>query len=340
MRLLPVPGAAPGGRFLALVILLGAAAACGDDDGDANDAADGDAAGDDAADDDAADDDGGDPSDGDDDGVASACAWQLAPATAPIEVLGADPGPFNPDRTARVQMQTELAPCEELAIPRIDIDEGSATATIELRVFRSDGACAGAPRTITRSIALRLPSAARWTVIAGDQSIELEVEASPDRACGVDAPCEMDCDCAEGQRCLSGSGLAGPFTECGRPCELDRDCGGQGICESIADGLSFSCLAAPECDRDRPCPKGWECDGGACAPRFTLDADARRECACDDDCESPLRCTRASPDEPGRCEITCPTGGPWCEGAHACGEAEMDVAGLAETDSVCVFLGE
>jgi hypothetical protein len=332
----PLTGAAPRARFLALGILLGAAA-CGDDDDDpADDVADDPA--DDVADDPADDaaDDGGDG----DDGAGSVCSWQLAPAAAPIEALGADPGPFNPDRTARVQMQTELAPCEELAIPRIDIDEGSATATIELQVFRSDGDCAGAPRTITRSIALRLPSVARWTVTAGDRSVELDVEASPDRACGVDAPCAMDCDCAEGLRCLSGSGFAGPFTECGLPCELDRDCGGQGICQSIADGLAFACVGEPECSADRPCPKGWQCDDGACAPRFTLDQDARRACACDDDCESPLRCTRAGPDEPGRCEIACPTDGPWCQGAHVCGEAGMDVAGLAETDSVCVFLGE
>jgi hypothetical protein len=332
-------GASSRARFLALGILLGAAA-CGDDDDDPSD----DAA-DDAADDTDGDgeDDGGDPtddaSDGADDG-GSACAWQLAPATAPIEFLEADPGPFNPDRTARVKMQTELASCEELAIPRVDIDEDAATAVIELRVFRSDGNCAGPPRTITRSVALRLPSVARWTVTAGDQSVELDVEASPERACGADAPCAMDCDCADGLRCLSGSGIAGPFTECGRPCELDRDCGGQGICESIADGLAFACLGDPECSDDRPCPKGWRCDGGACAPGFTLDQDARRECACDDDCESPLRCTRAGADQPGRCEIACPTEGPWCQGAHVCGEAEMDTAGLAETDSVCVFLGE
>lgn len=339
MRPHPLTGAAPRARFLALAILLGSAA-CGDDDGEPDDADD------DTADGDAADDgtdDGGDTaddaSDGDD-GGGSACSWQLVSATAPIEFLGADPGPFNPGRTARVQVQTVLAACEELAIPRIDIDEGSATATIELRVFRSDGDCPGAPRTITRSIAIRLPSVARWTVAVGDQSVEIDVEASPDRECGIDAPCAMDCDCPDGLRCLTGWGIAGPFTECAIPCELDRDCGGNGTCESIADGLAFACFGEAECSDDIPCPKGWQCDDGVCAPGFTLDVDTRRECACDDDCESPLRCTRAGPDEPGRCEIACPTDGPWCEGAHVCGEAGMDVAGLAETDSICVFLGE
>lgn len=332
----PIRATHPRASFLALGILLGAA--CGDDDGDPAD--DDDAGG-------ADDTDGGDPADdasdgttdGDDGGGAACAWWQLAPATAPIDDLTADPGPFNPDRTARVQIHTELAPCEEPAIPRIDIDEDAATAAIELRVFRSDGDCVGAARPSTRLVALRLPRAARWTVTAGDQSIELDVEASPDRACGAPGPCAMDCDCADGERCLSGSGLAGPFTECGRPCELDRDCGGEGVCGSIADGLAFSCLGEAECS-DSECPKGWQCDDGACAPRFTLDQESRRECACDDECDAPLRCTRAGADEPGRCEVACPTEGPWCQGAHVCGDAGMDAAGLAETDSVCVFLGE
>jgi hypothetical protein len=49
---------------------------------------------------------------------------------------------------------------------------------------------------------------------------------------------------------------------------------------------------------------------------------------------------RSGDDAEPRCQLTCQTGGPWCEGAHVCGAADDDAAGLASTDSVCVWLGE
>jgi len=327
--------ASHGARFLALGILLGTTG-CGDDDDD-GDRADGGDVADDA--DDAGDDDGGDDS-------AGTCgAWQLEPAEADIEFLTAEPGPYNPDKTMRVRIGSQLAACERRAIPRITVSEADTTVTIDLLVWRQvDGDCADPGGGVSHAIPLRLPRAGAWTITAGGKSIEIEVDAAPDRACGIEPgqPCAMDCDCGDEQlRCLSGSGLAGPFTECARPCELDRDCGGQGTCQTIADGLSFACVGDAECGATAAdCPGGWSCSDDVCEPDFALGAAARVECDCDADCAEPLRCVRAAEGEPGRCEIQCQTDGPWCEGAHACGTAEMDAAGLAATDSVCVFLGE
>ncbi len=75
-------------------------------------------------------------------------------------------------------------------------------------------------------------------------------------------------------------------------------------------------------------------------PGFTLSQESRGPCDCDSDCAEPLRCVRGGGESEARCQLACPTGGPWCEGAHFCGRAEDDAAGLASTDSVCVWAGE
>lgn len=289
----------------------------------------------------------GDGGDAGEPGDGGACAvWQLQPSAA-VSTLRLESGAHNADKTLRVLVETSLGACELPAIPEVDVSDEKRSASIRLMVWRQvEGDCAGEEVAIVRAIPLRIGAAGKWTIESAGESVQVDVEPAPDRACGVPVgtQCAMDCDCAEeGEdlRCLSGSGIAGPFNQCGRVCEFDRDCGGEGTCESIADGLSFACSGIAECgELGLDCPGGWSCAGEICQPDFSLDAVSRRECTCDDDCEAPLHCVRAGDDATGRCELQCPTTGPWCDGAHVCGDAAMDAAGLAETDSICVSIGE
>jgi hypothetical protein len=175
-------------------------------------------------------------------------------------------------------------------------------------------------------------------------SITIAVGAPPGRACGGVAGCEMDCDCTStrpGERCLGGYGLGGPFTACATPCEVDRDCGGDGRCESADDGLEQVCYdVGPECSVDRPCPSGFDCAGGACVASFTLGQGTRVPCSCDADCAAPLSCMADADGEGARCEMACPTDGPWCSGPHFCATRYQDISGLAGVDGVCGWVGE
>lgn len=273
------------------------------------------------------------------------CAgWHLATAEASGLAM-MDQEPYEVGRTARVAVSTVLGPCDERAMPQVTIAEADSTITVELQVWRQDGECTN-EMEITRPVAFRFPAAGTWTIAAdGAEPISVKVDPEPGGQCGTGNECRRDCDCAGQAVCLRGAGLGGDFNSCARPCELDRDCGGNGTCTDVADGLSRVCSEGGECTQDSalPCPDGFSCDvdTDSCVPGFTLNEETRAPCSCDADCASPLRCVRGAPDElRGRCQITCPTGGPWCEGSHVCGAAADDASGLAGTDSVCIWLGE
>jgi hypothetical protein len=288
----------------------------------------------------------GGPAGGGDGGGEQACtAWTLAPASARgLEMM--DEPPYETGRTTRVAVTTELAACEERAMPEVAVDDATLTATIRLAVWRqTEGDCAQAEGVIARPVALQLPAPGTWTLVAdGAEPITVKVEAGATGQCGTGTECRRDCDCADGEACLRGVGLGGPFSACVRPCELDRDCAGAGVCADIADGFVRTCVLGDECDQggEHACPAGFSCDVDAdsCTPSFTLGQEARGPCRCDGDCQAGLRCVRSRPEEDAHCEVACPTGGPWCQGAHVCGPAAEDAAGLATTDSVCVWLGE
>jgi len=276
--------------------------------------------------------------------------WELV--DTPISNIGLlESSPVNTDRTARFLVTTEIGGCERLAMPALTLSASTRELYIEMRSFRAvDTDCSDPPQTLDRPVAVQLGAAGSWSVRPGPPGtpgnvLTVEVEPAPDRPCGNDvgSDCGMDCDCAYGEQCLSGSGFGGPFTECARACELDRDCGGQGRCVSIADGLQLACSDAfPECDGSNPCPTGYSCAGGACTPDFLLGSGTRVPCDCDAECEAPLICVEAS--APGRtrsCELACPTpSAAWCSIQHYCGPAAEDVAGTAAADSVCVWAGE
>lgn len=243
-------------------------------------------------------------------------------------------------RTVRAAVAVTLDRCDLRAIPEVAIDPVAHTVTITAAVFALPAPCGPGERQV-RPVAFRV-GAGTWTVraVGAPEALTLTVAPPPARACGaVTAGCELDCDCPRGERCLGGLGLAGQFTACATPCELDRDCGGDGRCESLDDGLEFACVTGPECDADRPCPTGFACEAGACTPTFRLDQGTRHVCTCDADCDPGLRCLTDDLGA-GRCEVACPTDGPWCQGAHVCGPATADASGLARTDSVCGWLGE
>lgn len=279
------------------------------------------------------------------DGGAACAAWTLEPASArALEVM--DEPPYETGRSTRIAVTGELAACQERAMPAVALDVATLTATIRLSAWRqTEGDCGPAAGAITRPVVLQLPDPGSWTILAdGAEPLTVKVEAGAAGACGTGGECRRDCDCPSGEVCLRGIGLGGPLSACVRPCELDRDCAGAGVCADIADGFVRTCVLGDECDPsgEHACPAGFSCDidADSCTPSFTLGQEARGACACDADCQPGLRCVRARPEEDGHCEATCPTGGPWCAGAHVCGRAADDAAGLATTDSVCVWSGE
>lgn len=281
------------------------------------------------------------------DGGAGTCAtWTLEPTTArAIELM--DQPPYEAGRSLRVAVTTDLAGCQERAMPEVALDVATLTATVELSVWRQTaGACAPAEGTVVRPVVFQPPDPGTWTIAAeGAEPLGVKIEAGAAGQCGTGgSECRRDCDCDPGKVCLRGTGVGGPFSACVRACELDRDCGGAGVCADIADGLNRTCADGDECNPggDPGCPAGYSCDldSDSCTPGFTLGQEARGPCACDSDCADGLRCVRSRPDEEPHCEVACPTGGPWCEGAHVCGTAAEDAAGLATTDSVCVWVGE
>lgn len=281
-------------------------------------------------------------------GPSCGVTWELVPATINAVTL-LDPAPLNSARTTRVLVTVEANACDERAMFTVARTFESLDTIIEARVWRPLGiACPPSTQIFERPVELMLQTPGTWTIHAGAATpITVDIGIAPSRPCMTgQGGCDLDCDCPAGEACLGGSGFAGPFTACARPCELDRDCGGEGTCISANDGLDFYCdSGTPECDAAAACPTGYACNAGACELSPTLAAATRKACACDDDCEVPLRCVEpAYPGATRHCEAVCFTGdtgdGAWCNGPHFCGSAPMDVAGTAPADSVCVWAGE
>lgn len=256
---------------------------------------------------------------------------------------------INAARSFRVALEYDATPCDELAMPTWEVISANHTVAFTANVFAPRGPCPGLPIRRTRVVTLRL-DAGTWTLTgtgaATPPTATVMVGLAPGTPCTNNpqpgGTCRQDCDCSAGESCIAGSGLGGPFVQCARPCELDRDCL-SGSCTSVEDGLSLTCDSSmPECGGPGgACPAGYSCSGASCVNDVFLSSTTRHECSCDSDCASPLRCVQPSiPGRVARCEVACPTGGGWCSGAHACGLAVQDLAGLAPTDSVCGSLGE
>lgn len=292
---------------------------------------------------------GGDGDGGSDSDAAPACGltWELIPVAStsaqPIETV-----PVNSERSFRVRVDVTIPGCAEPAMNEVQVDRTAMTAVYRMRAWNPAGPpCEAAPKPIVRYLTLKLGAPGVWTIrdAEGPVSLTIDVAAPPPTPCGQ-FPCQMDCDCAGGV-CLSGNGIGGAFTACAQPCEMDMDCRG-GRCESPDDGLESVCGLGSQCGGTiGPCPTGYLCNVDVCEPDFTLGSATRVPCSCDADCVAPLACVEPLPGRPGdppgerRCELRCPTGSSrWCQGPHMCGDRSQDVANLAETDAVCVFIGE
>ena len=155
-------------------------------------------------------------------------------------------------------------------------------------------------------------------------------------------PCQMDCDCEWGQRCLGVIGGGGePTTGCAEPCEIDMDC--NGLCTNLPGGIPNSCQNdTPHCSADDPCPPHYNCTDDLCRAAFTLRMTNRVPCTCDSDCETGLTCVvPEDPELPRICERRCGTASAlWCGGGQWCAPAAMDVAAIANVDSVCGWVGD
>ena len=289
--------------------------------------------------------DAGPGGDGDGGGGGACSAWELT--SVPVTSLAMmDEPPHETGRSTRVAVTTELGACDQRAMPEVAIDAEALTATIALTVWRKvEGECDGEAGEITRPVVVRLDEVGTWAITAdGAEPISVKVDPGAGGQCGVGGgECRRDCDCDPGEQCLRGAGIGGAFSACAIACELDRDCGGNGVCVDVADGLDRVCISGDECNQagNPACPEGYSCeiDSDSCMASFTLSQESRGPCDCDSDCDEPLRCVRSGSGDPS-CQLACPTGGPWCEGAHFCGRADEDASGLATTDSVCVWAGE
>jgi len=270
--------------------------------------------------------------------------WRLVEVVAD-EVAVADPVPATVGRTLRIRLSHMLDCQQRLAMPEVVLRDDERRVTIRPRIWDTRRDCMGPARRIDRWIPLAFPSAGGWTIesLPGTAALRVEVGAEPTSPCGIaGGACDEDCDCPEGQVCLGGSGLGGPFTACAVPCELDLDCPDGGSCIDVDDGFDRTCDdSVPQCGGGRACPVGFACDGDACRPDYPLGGSARTPCECATDCAPPLICAEPTVDGGSRrCEYGCPTGGAWCPGPHACGPAAADLSGLASTDSVCGWIGD
>src|SRR6185503_15758395 len=68
------------------------------------------------------------------DGGESCATWTLEPSTAASLALMDQP-PYDTSRSLRVAVTTSLGECAMRAMPRVESDAGSLTATIELSVW-------------------------------------------------------------------------------------------------------------------------------------------------------------------------------------------------------------
>jgi len=273
-------------------------------------------------------------------------AWELAPVEI-TTLLTAESEGLHTGRSARFLATMQIGGCDRRAVPEIVIDADSMTVDVTMRVWTPGPrlVCTEDLKVLSRPFVTTFPSPGEWTIedTEGGASIDVTVAGPPGGSCrSLDSgeDCERDCDCPTGDRCLSGMGPSGSIQQCARPCELDLDCP-EGRCVSFVDGLDLVCEPAlTQCDSGNPCPEGYECDEGSCTPLTAPTSSTRVECTCNSDCEAPHVCVIGS-DGAGRCEVRCLTGSDeWCGPMYFCGGPDDDAATLADSESVCVWIGE
>ncbi|MBX7192949.1 MAG: hypothetical protein K1X94_12865, partial [Sandaracinaceae bacterium] len=251
--------------------------------------------------------------------------------------------PVHAGRSFRVAARYTMPDgCHSRAMPRVERDPATHTVHLLVRDWVVDGmGCPELAREDTRIFTFQL-EAADWTFVdastGGTASLTMTVGPGIRAACVPDGgDCQQNCDCLDGDQCISGVGLAGPFLQCATPCEEDVDCAqsGGGVCSSIPDGLASTCeRTSSACSAPgHACGEGRTCEGPSCVPAFSLSASTRHACTCDGDCDPGLSCVTGATG--AQCEVPCLTQTEWwCGSMHFCGEQRQDVSGLAVSDGV------
>ncbi len=270
--------------------------------------------------------------------ASAACGgWrEVWPTLESAELL--ETRPVHSDRAARVRIEYDECPGDAPGEWTVGFTLENEFAVITPAVWRAALDCEQ-PVTGSRIVTIEFLYPGSWKIVTASGTLTVPVGAPPDGACGSAPPgaCQRDCDCADGEVCLSGDGVQ----RCAAPCEFSRDCAGDGRCGD-ANGLTSICRRAlAECTADIPCPDGYACESGSCQPAFHLAQDTRHPCECDADCEAPLRCvahfTGGDDCLYKQCEVICPSpSDAWCEGPHSCNPAAV----VDYADGVCGWVGE
>jgi hypothetical protein len=257
----------------------------------------------------------------------------------PVDATLLETRVVHPDRSARIRIAHPQCPGDYPGRWSVGFTLENEYVAITATVWRAGPDCTD-PEIVSRLITIKFLYPGSWKIVTEHGVVTVPVAAPPTTGgCGLAPPtaCERDCDCAYPAVCLSGVGVQ----RCAAPCEYSRECLGDGRCGD-EDGVSGVCRPGlAECDATIPCPDGFACEGGACAPTFTLSGATRHACDDDDDCDAPLRCVAhfvGGPD-PWRkqCDVVCPTANNgWCDGAHTCswfGTVDYN-------DGVCGWVGD
>ena len=246
--------------------------------------------------------------------------------------------PVHSDRSARIRIEHEQCPGDDPGLWSVGFTLENEYVFITPTVWRPGPDCAR-PTIASRVVTVGFLYPGSWKIGTASGTLTVPVAAPPDGACGSAPPgaCQRDCDCQDGDVCLSGDGVQ----RCAAPCEYHRDCAGDGRCGD-SNGLTSVCRRSlDECNDNLPCPSGFTCDAGSCQPAFHLAQDTRHPCDCDADCEAPLRCVAhfggGEDNWTRQCEMVCPSPtDAWCEGPHSCNPA----ASVEYGDGVCAWVGE
>jgi hypothetical protein len=264
--------------------------------------------------------------------------WMLETRAASLSIQH-EPGctQFEGGRIA-VSVAVPLATtCEHSGPVSIREADGVTYVRAHVWVERRADTSGCRPSSSTARQTLLLPAReGRFTAVdeLGLGRVEYRVSSVDDLPCtndrGRNAPCLMDCECADDLLCIPqlGDGAVCSGGYCGDPCNvvsgeaspvMDEylECEAGHACRPHVAAGSFACqpIERERCLSD-PCALGRACVIGGCSWTLELRPEDRHVCDTDDDCEPGLLCVAHS--DGLRCEVPCFTNETVCPDMHAC----------------------